>query len=244
MKPFDSADSWDRLDTYDTTEWAVGDDEEEASAFLAKAAQGGPALELGVGTGRVALPLARHGVPVTAVESSPKMIEQLRAKPGGDELRIVEADFTDVPVEGEFSLVYCVFNTFFLLLSQEAQVRCFQHVTARLRPGGAFVLQTFVLTAEHYGSEQITETMYVGDDQTVLLASVHDPVAQRFNRQQIVLTPANTRFLPMSFRYSWPSELDLMASLAGLTREARWSGWNGEPFRHPGPCVTVYRKSA
>ena len=244
MKPFDSAGAWDRLDAYDTTEWAVGNDEEEASAFLAKAAQGGPALELGVGTGRVALPLARHGIPVTAIESSPKMIEQLRAKPGSSELHIVEADFTDVPVDGEFSLVYCVFNTFFLLLSQEDQLRCFKHVTTRLRPGGAFILQTFVLTAEHYGQEQLTETMYVGDDQTVLLASVHDPVAQRFNRQQIVLTPTGTRFLPMSFRYAWPSELDLMARLAGLTKEARWSGWNSEQFRHPGPCVTVYRKSA
>lgn len=244
MKPFDSPGSWDRMDSYDTTPWAITDDQEEASSFLAKLADGGPALELGIGTGRVALALARAGVEVTGIESSPGMVQQLRAKPGGQELEVIVGDFSEVPIDREFSLVYCVFNTFFLLLTQGDQIRCFQNVAAKLRPGGAFVLQTFVPSAQYFSSEQWTETVHVAEDETVLLASVHDATLQRVNRQQIVLNPAGARFLPMSYRYSWPTELDLMARISGLTKEGRWSGWNGEPFRHPGRYVTVYRKSA
>ncbi|MCB5910263.1 class I SAM-dependent methyltransferase [Streptomyces pinistramenti] len=242
MKAFDSPSAWDRMEAYDATPWAAADDEEAASAFLAKIADGGPALELGIGTGRVALTLARSGVAVTGIESSPKMLEQLRAKPGGAELDVVLGDFADVPVEGEFSLVYCVYHSFFLLLTQEEQLRCFQNVADRLKAGGAFVLQTFVLDADQYGREEWTDTMHLGDDEAVLLMSLHDATEQRVNRQQIVLTTSGPRFYPMSFRYAWPSELDLMARMAGLTREGRWKGWDGEPFPHPGH-VTVYRKN-
>ncbi|MFE7834946.1 class I SAM-dependent methyltransferase [Streptomyces sp. NPDC057474] len=244
MKAFDSAPAWDRMEGYDSTPWAAADDTEEACAFLTKIADGGRALELGVGTGRVALPLARSGIAVAAVESSPKMLEQLRAKPGGDELEVVLGDFADVPVEGEFSLVYCVFNTFFLLLTQDEQLRCFKNVAAKLKPGGAFVLQTLVLSADHYGADEWTETMHLGSDEVVLLASVHDADEQRVNRQQIVLRESGPRFFPMSFRYAWPSELDLMAQLAGLKLEERRKGWNDDqPFHYPGH-VTVYRKHA
>ncbi|MFD5536642.1 class I SAM-dependent DNA methyltransferase [Streptomyces sp. NPDC127079] len=243
MKAFDSPSAWDKMEAYDSTPWAAADDTEEACAFLAKIAEGGPALELGVGTGRVALPLTRSGVAVTGIESSPKMLEQLRAKPGGAELDVVLGDFADVPVEGEFSLVYCVFNTFLLLLTQDDQLRCFQKAADRLKPGGAFVLQTLVLSADHYGHEEWTETMHVGADEVVLLASVHDAAEQRVNRQQIVLTESGPRFFPMSFRYAWPSELDLMARMAGLTREERRTGWDEKPFYYPG-YVTVYRKTA
>jgi SAM-dependent methyltransferase len=232
----------DSLPDFDALSWAQGRDEQEAADFLHPLAGDGPAVELGVGTGRVAIPLARRGVEVIGIEASTVMAEQLRAKPGGAQVRVLVGDFADVAVEPAPALVYCVISTFFLLLTQDEQVRCFANVAARLRPGGAFVLQTFMPEAYQVEQPQMTETMHVDLGQAVLLMSRHDPVNQRMDRQQIVITADGNRLYPMAFRYAWPTELDLMARLAGLRPAGRWGGWRGEPYQARGEYVSLYRK--
>ncbi|HET6481422.1 MAG TPA: class I SAM-dependent methyltransferase [Actinoplanes sp.] len=233
----------DSLPDFDSLVWAQGKDEDQATEFLARLAGAGPALELGVGTGRVALPLAARGIAVTGIEASAGMIEQLRAKPGGEQLTVVHGDFADVPVTGEFTLVYCVISTFFLLLTQEEQLRCFANVTRRLAPDGAFVLQTFFPEPYQFEQPQMTETMHVDVAGAVLLMSRHDPVLQRMDRQQAAITAAGIRLYPMAFRYAWPTELDLMGRLAGLHLAERWGGWRNEQYRARDQYISVYRRS-
>jgi SAM-dependent methyltransferase len=197
---------------------------------LAELAGPGPALELGIGTGRVALPLAARGVQVHGIDASPAMVERLRAKPGGDAVPVSFGDFADVPVEGSYRLVYVVFNTFFALLTQDDQLRCFAGVGRRLAPGGAFVLQGFVPDPTLHPGGQSVRTTHLGVDQARLDLARHDPVAQRVDFQHVVLTDGGVRLYPGAIRYAWPSELDLMARLAGLRLRERWGGWRREPF--------------
>jgi SAM-dependent methyltransferase len=231
----------DAMRDYDLIDWAVGTDENEASEFLAKVAGGGRALELGVGSGRVAIPLAAQGVPVVGIEGSASMAEQLTRKraPG---VEVVVGDFADVAVPGPFQLVFCAYNSFFLLLTQQAQVRCFRNLAAALAPGGAFVIQGFVPEPYLTGDRQHTRTLDVAPNRTVLITSVHDPVTQRVDCNQVVMTEAGNKFYPLPYRYSWPSELDLMATIAGLELESRDGGWQGEPYTGEGSYVAVYRK--
>jgi SAM-dependent methyltransferase len=208
---------------------------------LAELAGPGPALELGIGTGRVALPLAARGVAVHGIDASPAMVERLRAKPGGEAIPVTFGDFADVPVEGRYRLVYVVFNTFFALLTQEDQVRCFAAVAGRLAPGGAFLLAGFVPDPTLYSGGQSVRTTEVGLDRARLDLARHDPVAQRVDFQHVVLTEGGLRLYPGSIRYAWPSELDLMARLAGLRLRERWGGWRREPFgADSGQHVSVY----
>jgi SAM-dependent methyltransferase len=218
-------------------------DTEEAVAFLAAKARGGRVLELGIGTGRIALPLAARGLEVHGIDASERMVERLRAKPGGADIPVTIADFAEVGVPGSFALVLVVFNTFFALLSQEDQVRCFAGVAARLAPGGAFVIEAFVPDPGRFDNGQRVETRRVGVDEVFLEASMHDPVQQRVRAQHVILDQRGARFYPVRLRYAWPAELDLMARLAGLALTERYSGWRGEPFtatsaRH----VSVYRR--
>ena len=208
---------------------------------LAELAGPGPALELGIGTGRVALPLAARGVQVHGIDASAAMVERLRAKPGGDAITVTFGDFADVPVEGSYPLVYVVFNTFFALLSQDDQLRCFAAVADRLAPGGAFLLSGFVPDPTLYSGGQSVRTTEVGLDRARLDLARHDPVAQRVDFQHVVLTEAGIRLYPGALRYAWPSELDLMARLAGLRLRERWGGWRREPFgADSGLHVSVY----
>ncbi|MFN3649996.1 MAG: class I SAM-dependent DNA methyltransferase [Armatimonadota bacterium] len=210
---------------------------------LAELAGEGPALELGIGTGRVALPLAARGMEVHGVDASPAMVERLREKPGGTEIPVTLADFAEFEAGGPFALVYVVFNTFFGLLSQEAQVRCFQTVTRHLRPGGCFALEVFVPDLTRFTRGQLTDTRRVEPDRVMLDYSRHDPVEQRTESQHVVLSEAGIRLYPVSVRYAWPSELDLMARLAGLRRRERWGGWRREPFTAQSTMhVSVYEK--
>jgi SAM-dependent methyltransferase len=190
---------------------------------LAELAGPGPALELGIGTGRVALPLAARGVEVHGVDASEAMVGRLRAKPGGEAIPVTLGDFAGVPVEGDYRLVYVVFNTFFALLTQDDQVRCFAGVARRLAPGGAFVLQGFVPDLGLYAGGQSVRATHLGLDQVRLDLARHDPVAQRVDFQHVVLAEGGVRLHPGAIRYAWPSELDLMARLAGL-RAARTLG--------------------
>src|SRR5438874_5143294 len=160
-------------DMYDDT---YGGCDEAAVRLLAECAQGGRALELGIGTGRVALPLSARGVEVHGIDASPAMIEKLRAKPGGEVINVTVGDFADVAVEGTFSLVYVVFNTFFALLSQDEQVRCFQNVAQRLTPDGVFLVEAFVPDPSLYNHGHMFRTFNIKTDSISLHAAQLDTV--------------------------------------------------------------------
>jgi SAM-dependent methyltransferase len=222
---------------------AVEQTTEPAVDFLAKLAADGSALELGIGTGRVAVLLAGRGVRVAGIDASEAMVAQLRAKPGGADLTVVVADFADVPIAGPFQLVYVVFNTFFALLDQEAQVRCFRAVAEHLEPAGRFVIEAFVPDPSMFDRGQRVSVTQVEVDRVRLDATRHDPVAQRVTSQHVLIGEEGLVLMPVQLRYAWPSELDLMARLGGLALEARYGGWTREPFTAASPShVSVYRR--
>ncbi|WP_028922995.1 class I SAM-dependent methyltransferase [Pseudonocardia acaciae] len=210
-------------------------------AELAGGAGGGRALELAIGTGRIALPLAERGVEVHGIDASEAMVAELRTKPGGGRIPVALGDFADVAVEGRFRLVYVVFNTFFALLTQAEQVRCFRNVAERLTDDGVFVIEAFVPDPKRFERQQSVNTNRVTVDEVLLDVSRHDPVAQRIDSQHMLMRAEGIRLLPVSLRYAWPSELDLMAQLAGLRLRERWAGWRREPFTAAsGAHVSVY----
>lgn len=198
--------------------------------FLAALAKSGRALELGIGTGRVALPLAARGVEVHGIDASPTMIAKMRAKPGGEKIPVTLGDFADVPVQGLFDLIYVPFNTFFALLTQEAQVKCFQATAQHLTDDGAFVLENFIPDLTRFDRGQRTETISLGVNQVRIDAQIHDAVSQRCFVQHVLIGERGIRLYPVQLRYAWPSELDLMARLAGLELRNRYGGWQNEPF--------------
>jgi hypothetical protein len=206
-------------------------DEDETVDFLAELAAGGPALELAIGTGRIALPLAARGIRVDGIDLSTAMVAKLRAKPGGEELAVTIGDFAEVPVEGTYRLIYVVYNTLFNLLTQELQVRCFENVAAHLDGDGRFVVEAFVPTYLHLLRDgQYVDAELVGVDEVWLDVGRHDPADQRLDESHVHLTPDGVRLSPIVTRYAWPSELDLMARIAGLRLHDRWAGWKREPF--------------
>jgi len=206
-------------------------DESAAVAFLERLATGGPALELAIGTGRIALPLAAQGLHVDGVDLSPEMVAKLRAKAGGDELSVTIGDFADVPVPGSYPLIYLVFNTLFNLLTQDDQVRCFENVAAHLTDDGSFVVEAFVPDFLYrLRDNQYVDAEAVGVSEVWLDVGRHDPVAQRLDETHVALTGNGVRLYPIVCRYAWPSELDLMARIAGLRLKERWGGWSNEPF--------------
>jgi SAM-dependent methyltransferase len=213
-------------DIYDDLMAPIADSTADAADFLAKFASGGRALELGIGTGRVALPLADRGVRVHGIDASTKMLERLRGKPGGAAVGTTVGDFADVVAPGTFDLVYIVFNTIYGLLTQERQIDCVRNVAAKLRPGGTFVVEAFipnVCRVDHRDA-------LADDGQARLDVTRHDPVTQLIDARQVLHTPAGIRLLPVHMRYIWPSELDLMTRLAGLRLVDRFAGWNRQPL--------------
>lgn len=221
----------------------AGKDPSAEVALLAELAGTGPALELGIGTGRVALPLAGRGVAVYGIDASESMVARLREKPGGAAIPVTIGDFEAIPLDGPFTLVYVVFNTFFGLLSQDAQVRCFQSVAGRLQPGGRFLIEAFVPDLGRFRNHQDVRTVRLDDDIVDLAASMHDLVTQRVDARNIFISGGAVDVRPTSIRYAWPAELDLMARIAGLGLEARWGGWRREPFTPAsGFHVSVYQR--
>ncbi|HZO62253.1 MAG TPA: class I SAM-dependent methyltransferase [Gaiellaceae bacterium] len=196
---------------------------------LAELAGPGPALELAIGTGRVALPLAARGIEVHGVDASERMVEKLRGKPGGAGIPVTIGDFADVPVEGRFRLVYVAFNTFFALPSQEDQIRCFENVAAHLADDGVFALDVFVPDPARFAGGRISVTE-IGDDLLRLDTTRLDTVTQTSRSQHVVLTPRGATFYPVQVRWAYPPELDLMARLAGLRLLHRWGNWRKDPF--------------
>jgi hypothetical protein len=222
-------------------------DEAAAVAFLAQQAHGGPALELAIGTGRIALPLAAQGIRVDGVDIAPAMVAELRAQAGGEALAVTLGDFADVPVDGHYALIYIVWNTFFNLLTQDDQVRCFDNVAAHLGDGGmdgVFVIETYVPAFLYrLQNNQYVEAEAIEVDAVRLDVLRHDPVAQVIEESHVTLGAAGMRLNPVVQRYAWPVELDLMARLAGLRLRERWGGWNREPFTGASSLhVSVYSR--
>ena len=202
-----------------------------AVAFLENLAGGGPVLELAIGTGWIALPLAAHGIHVDGIDISPAMVAQPRAKPGGEQIAVTIADFADEPVPGTYRLIFVVANSLFNLLTQDDQVRCFVNVASHLEPGGVFVVEA----ATPSWLYRLRDDQYV-DAEAVEVGSVtldvgrYDPVTQHLEESHVRLSPQGIQVFPIVCRYAWPSELDLMARIAGLRLRERWGGWLGEPF--------------
>jgi SAM-dependent methyltransferase len=213
------------------------------AALVPTSAGAGAALELGVGTGRIAIPLARRGVGVHGIDLSPDMLAELRARPGADAVGVTLGDFATTRVDGRFTLAYLLRNTIMNLTSQDEQVACFQNAAAHLEPGGRFVIETgvpdlqrlppgetvraFTVTAAHLGFEEYEVA-------TQVASSHHWWVAD-----------GQVETFSAPFRYVWPSELDLMARLAGMTLRERWSHWSRAPFTSDsGQHVSVWEKPA
>jgi SAM-dependent methyltransferase len=225
-------------DRYDATLGERGDPAAVGATvdFLAELAGGG-ALELGIGTGRIALPLAARGVRVEGIDLSPDMVAQLRAKPGGADIPVTIGDFATARASGTFSLVYLVFNTINNLTTQDAQVACFENAAAHLEPGGCFVVEVGVPAREPLRVFDLSDT-HVGVDE-------YEAATQRLVSHHFTLVDGCWERLSMPFRAVSPAELDLMARIAGMTLAERWESWGREPFttaseRH----VSVWRKLA
>lgn len=230
---------------FDANGWA-GDpgDTEDTIEWLAKNSGAGPVLELGVGTGRVAVPLAQKGIAVHGMDASEGMLAQLRAKPGGDLVTLHVQDFTDFSLEMRFSMVYAVFDTLPFITDQEAQIRCFEKVAAVLEPGGRFVVQTSIPDPARYDRGQRTQTLRVEEDHVVITFNRRERMSQISSIQFAVLSEQGMQFFPMRVRTVMPSEMDLMARLGGLTPESRWGDWSGRPLRDSDDRhISIYRKS-
>jgi SAM-dependent methyltransferase len=234
-------DSW--ADVYDDQGGAA--EPSPAVKFLAELAGDGRVLELAIGTGRVALPLAVLGVSVEGLDASRAMLDQLLAKPGGDTIPVAVGDMADVPVAGPFRLVYLIFNTIFALPNQDRQVDCFRNVARVLEPGGLFVIECFVPDPSRFDRSQRVQASAVTEDSVVLEVAKHDVSRQRVSIQMVTIGPQGTQLRPIAIRYAWPSELDLMAGQAGLRLQSRYANWNADPFDATSSGhVSVYQRSA
>jgi SAM-dependent methyltransferase len=230
-------------DVYDALYGQTRNTDDEVR-LLAELAGDGPVLELAVGTGRVAIPLAATGLDVHGIDASEAMVAQLRAKPGSERIRVAIDDFADVGLDGEYTLVFVVFNTFFALLDVDDQLRCFENVASHLAPGGRFVIDAFVPDPTRFERGQHVEVTHVGIDQARLNVSRHDAASQRVDSLIVLIGADGTRTWPVRVRYAYPTELDLMAKLAGLRLEHRWGGWCREPFTSESVIhVSVYARS-
>jgi SAM-dependent methyltransferase len=207
-------------------------DTDAAVDALARLAGAGPVLELAIGTGRLAIPLAQRGIDICGIDASDEMVARLRSKPGGADIPVTMGDFADVGVEGSFSLIFVAFNTLFALLTQDDQLRCFANAAAHLADGGRFVVEAFVPDLGRFDRGQRVGVSAVDIDRVDFEVSRHDAVNQRVDSQHVFVTGEGTKLAPVSLRYAFPSELDLMARLAGLELQERWGSWHGEPFTH------------
>jgi SAM-dependent methyltransferase len=201
---------------------------EPAVDFLAELAGGGKALELGIGTGRIAIPLAGRGVPVHGIDLSEAMVARLRAKPGGEEIGVAIGDFATAKAGTGFSLAYLVYNTIMNLTTQDEQVRCFQNVAEHLEPGGCFVIEVQVPDLQRLPPGETVRPFAVTP--TRLGFDEYDVVGQGLVSHHYSVADGALAARSIPFRYVWPSELDLMARLGGMTLRARYGGWRREPF--------------
>ena len=220
-----------------------------AADALTKLAGNGAALELGIGTGRIALPLAERGIEVHGIDASEAIVARMRAKPGGAAIPVTISDFSEFSLKDgntsrKFSLVYVVFNTLFQATSQQAQVNCFRSVASHLTDDGAFLVEAFVPDPTRFTRNQNVSAGRVESDLVSIDISHHDPVNQFVRSQHVFLTESGIELYPVQVRYSWPSELDLMAQLAGMRLRERWSNWDGSPFIASSEFhISIYEKA-
>ncbi|MFZ2096988.1 MAG: class I SAM-dependent methyltransferase [Anaerolineales bacterium] len=208
---------------------------------LAELAQGGDALELGIGTGRIAIPLMNAGVTVHGIDASEPMVARLRAKPGGDKIPVSIGNFVDLPFDSKYSLIYVVFNTFYALLTQEEQISCFQNVAKHLTREGVFVIEAFVPDMTRFVAGQTIRTIRIGENELQIDASQLEMDKQLITSQHVLMTQQGTQFFPVKIRYVWPSEMDLMARLGHLQLRERWSNWEKARFTDlSGKHVSIY----
>jgi SAM-dependent methyltransferase len=211
--------------------------------FLADLAGHGAALELGIGTGRIALPLTRRGVRVQGIDLSAAMVARLRAKPGAEEIPVTIGDFATTRVEGTFSVVYIVFNTIMNVTTQEEQIACFQNVAAQLEPGGCFVIEVGVPELQRLPPGETVRAFEVSAAR--LGFDEYDVASQGLVSHHYSVADGELEVFSVPFRYVWPSELDLMARLAGMTLRERWGGWRREPFTSESTAhVSVWETTA
>jgi SAM-dependent methyltransferase len=197
---------------------------------LARFAQGGRALELGIGTGRIAIPLHQEGIEVYGIDASQAMLAKLKSKPGGEDIHVSIGNLADVDVEGHFNLIFVVANTIFALTAQNEQVSCFKNVADHLTPSGVFVVEAFVPNLARFTDRQTVRVIDMDENGVRLEVSRLDLVNQQITGQQVFLTEEGSRLFPVKIRYAWPSEMDLLARHAGMTLQHRWSSWEGDPF--------------
>jgi SAM-dependent methyltransferase len=211
--------------------------------FLADLAGHGAALEFGIGTGRIALPLAHRGIRVHGIDLSEAMVARLRAKPGAEQIDVTIGDFAATTVDGRFSVAYLVFNTIMNLTTQDGQVACFQNVAAHLEPGGCFVIEVMVPALQRLPPGETVRPFDVTP--THLGFDEYDVASQGLISHTYSVIDGSLEVGSMPFRYVWPAELDLMARLAGMTLRERWSGWQREPFTSDSTShVSVWEKPA
>jgi len=211
--------------------------------LLVEIAGNGRALELGIGTGRIALPLTQRGVPVHGIDLSKAMVARLRAKPGGEDIGVTNGDFTTTTVDGTFSVAYLVFNTIENLTTQAAQVACFRNVAAHLEPGGCFVIEVGVPGLQRLPPGETIHAFHVSETRWGF--DEYDVATQGLTSHHFELIDGRLERSSIPFRYAWPSELDLMAQLAGMRLRERWGGWKREPFTSDSrKHVSVWEKPA
>jgi hypothetical protein len=242
MKKYKPVMSFDEDVAEDYDALAIRGDETATVTFLERLAQGGPALELAIGTGRIALPLSERGIRVDGIDFSSAMVAKLQAKPGADKIAITMGNFAEVAVPNTYRLIYVVFNTLFNLLTQDEQVRCFKNVAAHLTDDGVFVVEGGV-PAEWYGlrNNQYVDLEAIEVGKVRLDVAQYDPVKQLLEETHVVLASTGVQLKPIVMRYAWPSELDLMARIAELQLKERWGGWSREPFTGTSRnCVSVF----
>jgi SAM-dependent methyltransferase len=211
--------------------------------FLAELAGDGRALELGIGTGRIAVPLAERGVPVHGIDMSRAMVARLRGKPGGDAIGVTIGDFATTRVDGTFRLAYLVFNTIANLTTQAAQVACFRNAAAHLEPGGCFVIEVGVPELRRLPPGQNVVPFHVSPTRWAF--DIYDVATQAMSSNYVKVIDGRGEYRSIPFRYVWPSELDLMAELAGMRLRERWESWTREPFTgESSGQVSVWEKPA
>jgi SAM-dependent methyltransferase len=218
-------------------------DEAETVEFLAELAGEGPVLELAIGTGRIGLPLAERGIDVDGIEQSASMVEQLNRKVGADAVGVTIGDMTTVELPRRYSLVYLIFNTIHNVLTQDGQVRCFENAARHLDNGGVFVVETGVPWRGPREGSYI-EVPEVTMDEVRLSPHAYDAMTQVLDINHMRLTAKGIQMSPISLRLVYPSELDLMARIAGLRLRHRWGGWKQEAFTiHSRRHVSVYEQA-
>jgi SAM-dependent methyltransferase len=209
--------------------------------LLAELAGDGRALELAIGTGRVALPLAARGVPVHGIDMSRAMVAELRAKPGNEAIDVTIGDFSTTRVDGTFSVAYLVFNTIMNLTTQAAQVACFRNVAAHLEPGGCFVVEVGVPDLRRLPPGQKLRPFHASPTRWAF--DIYEPATQAMSSNYVEVVDGRGSYRSIPFRYVWPAELDLMAQLAGLELRERWESWARQPFTdESGQHVSVWEK--